>query len=390
MLKNFKEQNKGKYSQHLLDKLSIKDIFKDNNRNNAYPYYEQTYDITNSYFKPNNIPQPPSLHHNQLYYPKETNQFISTQNYRFYPPTSNPSVQYGNYPHHHVSLILQTNNTQNNNNNGVMNDNNQFTLKNEDTSINPTVFTSNPIQDTTQQSKVPLVQNTNTPFNPGAVYGQNQNLNLKNNNTMVNNGNNSTISNVNVINNEYKRQSYFNTHPSTMNMQLFKASTGKPVSYNSLSAKNDHLSNQLTGNKRIRYVKNNKLVYVQKGSSVAKKLEAEAAMKEEDVCSSDKNEIMFEQGNDVTLQDDDISKGKKPRGSKFRGVSRNGNQWQVLIMVNKKKRYVGSYSNEEEAARAYDKVALQNHGTKAKTNFDYLEEELNKIMAEPPLLKVLM
>jgi len=82
------------------------------------------------------------------------------------------------------------------------------------------------------------------------------------------------------------------------------------------------------------------------------------------------------------------NKGKKPRGSRYRGVSRNGNQWQVLIMVNKKKRYVGSYSNEEEAARAYDKVALQNHGTKAKTNFDYLDEEVKKILLEPPLLKI--
>jgi len=57
-------------------------------------------------------------------------------------------------------------------------------------------------------------------------------------------------------------------------------------------------------------------------------------------------------------------------------------------MVSKKKRYVGSYSNEEEAARAYDKAALQNHGTKAKTNFDYTEEDLKKIVAEPPILKI--
>lgn len=57
-------------------------------------------------------------------------------------------------------------------------------------------------------------------------------------------------------------------------------------------------------------------------------------------------------------------------------------------MVNKTKRYVGSYSNEEEAARAYDKVALQNHGTKARTNFDYIEEEVEKILNEPPLLKL--
>jgi hypothetical protein len=58
-------------------------------------------------------------------------------------------------------------------------------------------------------------------------------------------------------------------------------------------------------------------------------------------------------------------------------------------MVSKKKRYVGSYSNEEEAARAYDKAALQNHGSKAKTNFDYKQEELTKIIAEPAILKIL-
>ena len=57
-------------------------------------------------------------------------------------------------------------------------------------------------------------------------------------------------------------------------------------------------------------------------------------------------------------------------------------------MVNKKKRYVGSYSNEEEAARAYDKAALQNHGSKAKTNYDYSEEELTRITNEPSILKI--
>ena len=78
--------------------------------------------------------------------------------------------------------------------------------------------------------------------------------------------------------------------------------------------------------------------------------------------------------------------GISRRGSQFRGVSRNGNQWQVLIMVNKKKRYVGTYACEDDAARYYDKVAIQNHGKKAKTNFFYTEEEIKGIIQSPPLL----
>ena len=34
------------------------------------------------------------------------------------------------------------------------------------------------------------------------------------------------------------------------------------------------------------------------------------------------------------------------RRSKYRGVSKNGNKWQVLIMVNHKKFYLGSYGNK--------------------------------------------
>jgi hypothetical protein len=77
----------------------------------------------------------------------------------------------------------------------------------------------------------------------------------------------------------------------------------------------------------------------------------------------------------------DINKIGK-RSSKFRGVSKNGNQWQVLIMVKKRKRYVGSFSSEEEAARNYDKVALIFHGKKAKTNYFYRFEEIEEILSE--------
>eukprot|EP00357_Protocruzia_adherens_P012033 CAMPEP_0114999866 /NCGR_PEP_ID=MMETSP0216-20121206/16406_1 /TAXON_ID=223996 /ORGANISM="Protocruzia adherens, Strain Boccale" /LENGTH=449 /DNA_ID=CAMNT_0002364833 /DNA_START=107 /DNA_END=1456 /DNA_ORIENTATION=- len=76
----------------------------------------------------------------------------------------------------------------------------------------------------------------------------------------------------------------------------------------------------------------------------------------------------------------------KTRASKYRGVSRNGNQWQVLIMVDKKKRYIGSYSAEIEAARSYDKAAIQNHGVRAKTNFQYGEDDLKEILTSSPIL----
>lgn len=84
-----------------------------------------------------------------------------------------------------------------------------------------------------------------------------------------------------------------------------------------------------------------------------------------------------------------MSSSKNParsRASVYRGVSRNGNQWQAIIMVQNKKRYIGSYSYENDAARAYDKAALQFHGEKAKTNFTYTGEDIQQIRQEEPIL----
>ena len=71
--------------------------------------------------------------------------------------------------------------------------------------------------------------------------------------------------------------------------------------------------------------------------------------------------------------------GVGKRSSKCRGVSKNGNQWQVLIMVNKSKTYIGTYSSESIAARIYDIIAIKNRGIKARTNFVYSKNQLTKI-----------
>jgi hypothetical protein len=49
---------------------------------------------------------------------------------------------------------------------------------------------------------------------------------------------------------------------------------------------------------------------------------------------------------------------KTKRNSMYRGVSRNGNSWQVMLMGRNKKRYVGAIKNEMKAARIYDKLSI--------------------------------
>ena len=71
--------------------------------------------------------------------------------------------------------------------------------------------------------------------------------------------------------------------------------------------------------------------------------------------------------------------GETERSSKYRGVSKNGNQWQVLFMNHNKRIYVGSYFSEEVAARIYDILEIKKRGIKARTNFKYNNIQMKKI-----------
>ena len=70
---------------------------------------------------------------------------------------------------------------------------------------------------------------------------------------------------------------------------------------------------------------------------------------------------------------------QKRRSSLYRGVSKNGNKWQVIIYSKYHKGYIGLYKTQEIAARIYDFISIKNKGIKAKTNFVYNLHQIQKI-----------
>lgn len=104
------------------------------------------------------------------------------------------------------------------------------------------------------------------------------------------------------------------------------------------------------------------------------------------------------------------AKTEEFRGSMYRGVSKNKMKWQMMIMGNQKKIYIGAVESEMEAAAIYDKVSIIIHGMKvsqnlklsqlhiqslyssnillihcvqAKTNFSYSKQQIEEILAQP-------
>lgn len=70
------------------------------------------------------------------------------------------------------------------------------------------------------------------------------------------------------------------------------------------------------------------------------------------------------------------------RGSRYRGVSKNKNKWQMMIMINQKKVYIGAIQNEFDAARYYDHIAIISQGLSAKTNFKYSASKIQSIISD--------
>lgn len=75
------------------------------------------------------------------------------------------------------------------------------------------------------------------------------------------------------------------------------------------------------------------------------------------------------------------SKRLSNRQSKYIGVSRNGNYWQVLKNHDQKKKYIGGFTEELEAAISYDFYSMIIDLNQARTNFEYSEELVREMVA---------
>lgn len=64
------------------------------------------------------------------------------------------------------------------------------------------------------------------------------------------------------------------------------------------------------------------------------------------------------------------SRNAKPHGeSQYRGVARDRKKWKARIYANGRREHLGVFDSEEEAARAYDKRAMELFGEYARLNF---------------------
>ena len=175
---------------------------------------------------------------------------------------------------------------------------------------------------------------------------QDNKLTMKKSEENINNNNNSTDS-TNIpfpTKNTISSTNYFIvTHTNKDNEKAKKKRKRKTIK-------------QTENNNEIKVFKNNKVVYV--NNFLLNSYETSKNIKKF-------NKIAFVRRN--------------KRSSRFRGVSKNGNQWQVLMMINKKKTYIGSYVSEELAARIYDILAIKNRGMRARTNFIYSSKQIKNI-----------
>ncbi|CAI2386998.1 unnamed protein product [Moneuplotes crassus] len=85
----------------------------------------------------------------------------------------------------------------------------------------------------------------------------------------------------------------------------------------------------------------------------------------------------FQSSRKKTRGTTDTSLGRR---SKYIGVSKNNANWQALINQRNTKKYIGTFTDELEAARTYDLYAMAVQAQKACLNFSYSTQEVEEMV----------